>query len=298
MRMPIQGGIFRTGRWFFLLWLLLLQGVAAAEIPFGNGLLFRIQKAGAEPSYLFGTIHLEDRRVVNLPEPVRSAFDGSRRVVLEMTLDGSNIFTSVMSMIYMDGRELRNVVGEELYLRAVAAMEIRGVPEVALRRYKPWSVATLLIVPPAETGQFLDFVLYQTAQAAGKPVLGLETAEEQLQAFDEMPEDAQIKMLEETLDNLDQVPAMLSSMVDAYLDRDLAGLVRINEAYQEGSDPKLVKLFQERLIDDRNRRMAERLHPMLEEGGVFVGVGALHLPGEKGILNLLKTAGYKIEVVY
>jgi uncharacterized protein YbaP (TraB family) len=275
-----------------------MQGAAVAEIPYGKGLLFRIEKGDAQPSYLFGTVHLEDRRVLTLPQPVRTAFDESRAVVLEITLDETAILASALGMLITDGRELRDIVGEELYLRTVSAMERRGIPEVALRHYKPWSVMTLLVIPQPETGLFLDLVLYQTAQAEGKQVRGLESIDEQLAVFDEISEDDQVKLLEETLNNLDKLPTIFEKMLNAYLARDLAGLVEINEAYQDLGDPVLAEKFQKRLVDSRNLRMVERLHPMLEEGGVFVGVGALHLPGEEGILNLLNRAGYRIEVVY
>jgi uncharacterized protein YbaP (TraB family) len=286
------------GRWFLIVCLLLLQGTAVAEIPFGEGILFRIEKGDNQPSYLFGTVHLEDERVLKLPQPVRSAFDESRTVVLEITLDETSILAAAMGMFITDGRELRDLVGEDLYLRTVTVMESRGIPEVALRHYKPWSVMILLLVPPPETGEFLDLVLYRTAQAEGKQLRALESVEEQLAVFDDISEDQQVKMLEETLNNLDELPTMFTKMLDVYLARDLAGLVELNEAYQKLGDQKLNRMFQERLIDSRNKRMVERLHPMLEEGGLFIGVGALHLPGEVGILNLLDSAGYRIEAVY
>lgn len=298
MRMPVHDCCLRVGRWFLILCLLLLQGVAVAEIPFGKGLLFRIEKGDVQPSYLFGTVHLEDSRVLTLPQPVRTAFDESRTVVLEITLDETAILASALGMLITDGRELRDIVGEELYLRTVSAMEPRGIPEVALRHYKPWSVMTLLVIPQPETGLFLDLVLYQTARAEGKQVRGLESIDEQLAIFNEISEDDQVKLLEETLNNLDKLPTMFEEMLDAYLARDLAGLIEINEAYQDLGDPELAEMFEERLVDSRNLRMVERLRPMLEEGGVFVGVGALHLPGEEGILNLLHRAGYRVEVVY
>jgi uncharacterized protein YbaP (TraB family) len=298
MRTRVQGDRSGLGKWFLLACLLLLQGVAVAEIPFGNGLLFRIEKGDAQPSYLFGTVHLDDQRVLNLPQPVRAAFDESHTVVLEITLDETAILASAMGMLITDGRELRDLVGEELYLRTVTAMASRGVPEVALRHYKPWSVMTLLVIPQPETGLFLDLVLYQTARSEGKQLRGLESIEEQLAVFDEISEDDQVKMLEETLNNLDKLPTMFEEMLDAYLARDLETLMEINETYQELGDPELAKMFQKRLLESRNLRMVERLHPILEEGGAFIGVGALHLPGENGILNLLDHAGYRIEVVY
>jgi uncharacterized protein YbaP (TraB family) len=298
MRTQIQFDRRGLGRWFLIACLLLVQGTAAAEIPFGEGILFRIEKGDTQPSYLFGTVHLEDERVLKLPEPVRRAFDESRTVVLEITLDETAILAAAMGMFITDGRELRDLVGEDLYLRTVTVMEGRGIPEVALRHYKPWSVMILLLVPPPETGEFLDLVLYRTAQTEGKQLRALESVEEQLAVFDDISEDQQVKMLEETLNNLDKLPTMFTEMLNAYLTRDLAGLVEINEAYQKLGDQELARMFQERLIDSRNQRMVERLHPMLEEGGLFIGVGALHLPGETGILNLLDNAGYRVEAVY
>jgi uncharacterized protein YbaP (TraB family) len=296
--MCVEDSRFHLGRWFLFVCLLLLQGAAIAEIPFGKGLLFRIEKGDVPPSYLFGTVHIEDQRVLTLPGPVRGAFEESRGVVLEIAMDETAILASAMGMLITDGRQLRDVVGEDLYLRTVAAMEHRGIPEVALRHYKPWSVMTLLVIPPPETGMFLDLVLYQTATKEGKQVRGLESIDEQLAVFDGISEHDQVKMLEETLNNLDTLPTMFKQMLDAYLARDLAALVEINEEYQKLGDPELAQMFQERLVDSRNRRMVERLRPMLEEGGLFIGVGALHLPGEGGILNLLNRAGYEIEVVY
>jgi uncharacterized protein YbaP (TraB family) len=294
----VQDYRFCRGRWFLIGCLLLIQGVAVAEIPFGKGLLFRVEKEGVQPSYLFGTVHLEDQRVTTLPQPVRSAFDESRVVVLEVVMDERALLGAAMGMLITDGRELRDLLGEDLYLRTATAMASRGIPEVALRHYKPWSVMTLLSIPPPETGLFLDFILYQTAQAEGKQVRGLESIEEQLAVFDEISEQEQIQLLEETLNNLDKLPTMFEEMLDAYLNRDLAALMEINDNYQELGDPELARKFQERLLDQRNLRMVERLRPMLEEGGLFVGLGALHLPGEKGVLNLLNRAGYKVKAVY
>jgi uncharacterized protein YbaP (TraB family) len=294
----VQDYRFCRGRWFLIGCLLLIQGVAVAEIPFGKGLLFRVEKEGVQPSYLFGTVHLEDQRVTTLPQPVRSAFDESRVVVLEVVMDERALLGAAMGMLITDGRELRDLLGEDLYLRTATAMASRGIPEVALRHYKPWSVMTLLSIPPPETGLFLDFILYQTAQAEGKQVRGLESIEEQLAVFDEISEQEQIQLLEETLNNLDKLPTMFEEMLDAYLNRDLAALMEINDNYQELGDPELARKFQERLLDQRNMRMVERLRPMLEEGGLFVGLGALHLPGEKGVLNLLNRAGYKVKAVY
>ena len=84
----------------------------------------------------------------------------------------------------------------------------------------------------------------------------------------------------------------------AWLQRDLARLVAINSAALRDSDPQLATLFNQRIILDRNRRMAERLESRLHEGGRFIAVGALHLPGEQGLLELLEQRGYRLTRLY
>ena len=130
--------------------------------------------------------------------------------------------------------------------------------------------------------------LYQEALAAGKQVDGLETAAEQLGVFDGMDEKLQIKMLQETLDQLPKIKGMYRELVEVYLQRDLAKMVALNDRYMDMSDRNLAEQFNQRVIIDRNHRMAERMESRLIKGNVFVAVGALHLPGKEGLLALLE----------
>ena len=285
------------GYWLCLLLVLPFQHVGAAEVPFGKGILFRVEQAGSPPSYLFGTIHSEDPRVVRLAPPVHKALAEAERVVLELELDGASIMAAANGMVFPDGRELPQVLGPELYQQVVTAAADR-IPEVLLKRYKVWVVATELSMPPVKTGEFLDLLLARYARLNGKQVVGLETVDEQLSLFDDMPEADQVQMLKDVLNYLPEMPMMFEELLQAYLERDLGGLMAVNEKYAEAGDSELEQTFQKRLIDDRNRRMVERLLPMLRQGRLFVGVGALHLPGEKGVLRLLQQQGYQVEAVY
>jgi hypothetical protein len=87
-------------------------------------------------------------------------------------------------------------------------------------------------------------------------------------------------------------------MRGAYLDQNPALIFEMMQAQQTGVYPGLVETFTERLLDARNERMAERMQPRLAEGGAFVAVGALHLPGEGGILKLLEGQGYQLTRLY
>lgn len=266
----------------------------AGTLPFSQGVLFQIEKDGAPVSYLFGTIHSEDKRVLALPGPVEQAFMASSQLYVEVDMEPASLLASVAGMMLDDGRKITDLLEPALYQQVVDAAAKLGLPEVALRYYKPWALAMLLSLPPAETGEFLDLVLYQRARTLNKKVSGLETIDEQLGLFDALSEDDQIALLQDALNNLDQLPTIFQALLDRYLDRDLAGLVAINQQLVDADRSRLAGRFQVKLIDERNKRMVDRLAGPLTEGGIFVAVGALHLPGEHGMLRLLEQRGYRV----
>jgi uncharacterized protein YbaP (TraB family) len=289
----------QSGAWLLLAVALLLSTLPAyAGDRFGQGLLWEITPASGEPSYLFGTIHSEDPRVIELPPPVRDAFEASNGFAMEVIPDTQAILQSMVTMVYTDGRTLEAVIGPPLFRQVVQAIEARGMTEAAIRDFKPWAVVTILSVPPAETGEFLDMRLYKAASAAGKRVVGLESIDEQLAVFEELSERDQVALLRETLEVRDQLPEVFERLLGAYQERDLAELVRLSEEYLRGGDPELEARFRSSALDVRNERMAERILPLLAEDVFFVAVGALHLPGEGGIVQRLRRAGFAVRSVY
>ncbi len=276
------------------LWLLLVTGaVSGGE----RALLFEISTPAAPPCYLFGTFHSEDPRVLALLPATRDAFERSPVFILEMIPDAQTMTRSMEIMGYGDGRELARVVGAPLYGRLVEAVAELGLPEEAIRGFKPWAAATLLALPPARTGEFLDIHLYRMALAVGKEVVGLETIEEQVAVFDSLSEEDQILMLKETLDTRHQLPLIFERLLAAYLDRDLTALALLGDEYLDQGDPGLAENFRRAALDDRNLRMAARLEAHLRAGGCFIAVGALHLPGKEGLLARLRRAGLRVRAM-
>jgi uncharacterized protein YbaP (TraB family) len=260
--------------------------------------LWRIDADGVEPSWLFGTMHSDDPAVVSLPRAVQRAFAESEAVILEVRLDAGSLAAMTSSLLLSDGATLEAIVGPELYRRTLEVMADQGYPEMVVAGMKPWAVAVTLMTPPTETGLVLDHVLYQQAVASGKSVDGLESAAEQLALFDNLSRADQVALLRDTLDNLPDIRELLVQLKDAYLDRDLRRLQAINARSMRDSDPRLVATFRDKVIIGRNHRMAERMESRLREGNRFIAVGALHLPGEEGLLNLLVARGYRVTRVY
>ncbi len=269
-----------------------------ADTARDRGLLWEITRAGIPASYLFGTIHSEDPEVVRLAAPVQEAFDTSQAVVLEVLLDMNAMMASSAAMLLMDGRSLKDIVGEPLFSKAAAAMLVRGMPEMMTEHMQPWAVAVTLSMPMPETGRVLDVVLYENALQAEKRVHGLETIQEQLDVFATMSLDEQVLLLEDAVENYQAMDSIYAQLLSAWKQRDLARLVAINEDALATGDQRFADDFQQRLIVQRNYLMLERMQPHLKGGKAFVAVGALHLPGEKGLLNLLEQQGYTVRVVY
>jgi len=282
-----------------LLLLVFLQASPVlAEADRQRGLLWEVSQPGQPASYLFGTIHSGDPAVLELPLPVQQAFTAAGRVVLEILLDQDALLSSSRIMLLGEGRLLSDITGRDLFEKASRAIQTRGIPEIVLERMKPWAAAVTLSMPAPGTGEVLDMLLYQQALRAGKPVYGLESIHEQLAVFDDMPESDQLVLLRDAVENFQEIDAMQRELLDAWLQRDLGTLLAINAAAMETGDRELAAEFQDRLITGRNRLMAERLQPYLQEGNAFVAIGALHLPGESGLLNLLEQRGYTIRVMY
>lgn len=275
------------------------SGAQAAE-DYGHGLLWKIEKPGYAPSYLFGTIHVSDPRVTTLPPPVQSAFDAAQSFTMETTLDAEGMAALATQMVYDDGRDLPGVVGQPLFDRLAPMLGDYGLQPELLALFKPWAVTVLLSVPPGQDPQgVLDYLLYARAQERHKPVHYLETTEEQVAVFQDMPEADQVALLRATVDTHDGMAGQVESMVQAYLARDLDKLHELGEqALPQGEARAAGGRFEARVLTDRNQRMVERMEPRLKEGSAFIAVGALHLYGARGIPALLQARGWRVTAVY
>lgn len=287
----------RLARALLVLLALLAPAVPATAQDFERGLLWRVERDDAGASHLFGTMHLDDPRVTNLPEPVARAFEASRALMVEVSLDPGNVIALAERMLLQDGRTLAAITGEALFERVSELGGRLGLPGAALQMFKPWAAALFLGIPRLDPRNVLDYRLVGEAKKAGKPVHELENIHEQVEVFEGLAEADQVALLRQAVDNHERLPQLTARLVEAYLARDLAGLRRIG---RESStvDDRLQAEFEERLLRVRNGRMVDRMEPQLREGGAFVAIGALHLHGEDGVLAELERRGYRVTVVY
>ena len=287
----------------FALLFLLPQQVSADGLRNSQGVLWQVTRDGKPLAHIFGTIHLADPDIVNLPAPVAAAFQAATSLSVEAVLDPAAAQALGQAMALPPDRNLQDLVPAEVFSKAAIAAQPYGLQPVQLNRLKPWALAMLITVTPDEmvrrnSGKVaLDVLLTNQAQAAGKPVSGLETMQEQISVFDSLPPDEQASFLSAAAMEIPQKQKLMAAMKDAYLRRDIEG-VR-NAAYEGATKTERAAAdkLERGLIDERNKRMAERMQSRFD-GGTFVAIGALHLPGEDGVLALLERDGYTVKRVY
>lgn len=264
---------------------------------FSKGLLWKIESPKAPTSYIFGTIHSDDKRVTALPEPVARSLNDAKRFVMEAMVDGNALISMAEVMFFNDDRTLEQVVGQKLYRDTLKALTARGMPTQGIEKQKPWAVMMALSLPAPKTGEYLDLMLQARASRMNKPVSGLETIAEQLSVFNGLSLADQISLLEDTVRSQSDLDRQFEELHRAWLARDLVAIMALGEKYKP-SDERLYRDVMDRLLTQRNLRMVERMDPILKEGGAFIAVGAAHLPGETGLLYRLENAGYRVTVVY
>lgn len=277
--------------------LVVAQSLMTPQRP-GRGLLWEISGNGIKQhSYLFGTMHSDDPKVVNLDKSVTDAFLKARSFTAEVKMDVFSLAEMSKVMFEPSGRSLRRSLESNEYQRCIEIMQEYGIPESMTDSLQPWAIAITISLPKTESHMILDLKLYTEAMQLRKAVYGLETVEEQLSAFTNLDYDLQLLMLRDSIQNYHLLPQVYSEMLEVYVRGDLKGLQQIDEKYVTGNDKKVREFFEEELINKRNLRMVERMQARLREGNAFIAVGALHLPGEKGLINLLRQQGYQVRAV-
>jgi len=281
---------------------LLVWGQAPKKIATANNtLLWRISgKNITTPSYLFGTMHMLCADDIQLSDSLTAAIQKADKVYLELDMD--NLFEMMSAMTKMQMRNdttLADLLTKDEYEKVKAYFKEKSmlIPFSMLETYKPLLSASMIMEQQA--GQCdnmisMEQLILQEAKKNGKDIKGMETMEYQLSIFDSIPYKVQarqlVKMVEEG-DKQDDA-GELKQLTDAYRNQQLEKMEELTKKEDMG-----MQNFTELLLYNRNANWAKKLEGLLAEKSLVIAVGAGHLPGEKGVINLLRKAGYKVEPV-
>ena len=283
----------------------------ADAVPNGKGILWRIEKDGRPASFLLGTMHVTDPRVLAMPAAARAAYEEAATVIVESDeiADEKKAGMAILSRpdltMFTDGRSITDFLDREDAEALTEGLKSRGLSLAAVGRMKPWMIASFVALPACEIARknagaaFLDQRLAKDALAGGKALKGLETLIEQVSALDSLPVEPQVRGLVQTVELGDRLEDVIETMSQLYLAGDTGMIMPMMRAASPESDEdaKAYADFERRVIIDRNHLMAERAAPILADGNVFMAVGALHLPGAEGVVELLRKEGFAVTPV-
>ncbi len=263
---------------------------------FEEGILWRVSRAGMKDSHVFGTIHVGDEAIVNIPDKVDTSLRNSDHFVMEAMPDMEQSAQLSGMMFFQDGRRLNEMVSESMFNRIAGILQSYHLPENAIPALKPWA-AFVTMSYPADMRKILDLELMQIAAENGIQVHGLETLVEQGRLFNQLAMENQLRLLADTVCHYETVQKDFEVMKSLYLERDLKGLYVHGQSHAF-NDNSIYESLTKRILHERNHTMVERMQPLLEKGNAFIAIGAMHLPGEEGVLNLLHEQGYTVSRIH
>jgi len=288
-------------RAFLLATLLAALPVHGRTERFARGLLWRVAKEGVAASHVYGTIHVADARLAELPGAVRQSFDAAKSLMLEFVPDAYSRERFLEASMFLDRQTLEEKIGAEDFERALEVLAPIGLSREVVNKLKPWGVLLNLRNPGrAEPGAALDSQLLELARARRLPLAQIEGVEEQIFTFDEFPMESQVALLKHSLAHRDELTELAERTLEAYLERDLGAIWRLREQFA-ARHPQIAAhqaVMTKRVVHDRSVVMAFRMQRQLRRGEAFVALGALHLYGEKGVLALLEADGYRADLAF
>jgi uncharacterized protein YbaP (TraB family) len=250
--------------------------------------------------YLAGSVHLLKASDSSLPAAFDRAYAGSRALVMELDLGKIDPMQAAGWMMehgtLPEGSSLRQTIGEERYRRVSAAATRLGMPMQMADQFAPWVLGLQLMeLKYAQLGfdsqSGVEQQLEQHAQTDGKPTSGLETLTEQLGIFETLTAEQQAKFLDLVVSEMGDVGTDTQAVVTAWRAGDAAKLATLL-----GDEYKSFPALYRTLVSDRNKRWVPQIERLLKEkDNYFVVVGALHLVGDGGLLELMRRDGFKAE---
>lgn len=291
---------------------------AVADIPYHDGILWRVSKGEAKIT-LVGTYHFPDPRHQKMLDRLKEPMSQAAALYVEAGPEEEAKLEKALTedpslMVSTEGPTLAERLNDEEWKTLSQAMEERGVPVVMASRLRPWYVALMSGLSPcmlenvAEDGDVsgLDHLLTAKAQSMNLPIHAVEPWDTVFDLFSGLTPEEEIEMIRMSLPAAQYADDYAITLTDAYFSGDVWTIWEFGrfDAYKNTDLPhdvidKQMELSKDRLMDQRNHSWIETITSGAEKAakngkGIVVAVGALHLPGNEGVLRLLEDEGWII----
>ncbi|MHA6287794.1 TraB/GumN family protein [Maricaulis sp. CAU 1757] len=251
--------------------------------------------------YLFGTFHLLPSSLDWRTDDVDAALASAETVYLEADVHSPEAQMQIQTLLPQYGLNpagvtLSSMLDDETRARLEAEAAALGLPLPALEPMRPWLAQVMLAVTKLQALGFdpnagVETVFIGEAAANGASMGYFETAEQQLRFFADMSDDIQAAAFAQGLDQIGAMEALTDEMVRAWATGDMVALDRLINESMRDETPEVYQT----IIVRRNQDWVPQIAEILEgEGVAFVAVGAAHLPGENGVVELMRDAGHTV----
>lgn len=288
---------------------------SADEIEYGKTLLWKIEqpdKPTRGVSYLYGTIHVTDERVQKFSPAVTEAFSSVRRVAIEVSdlrvprlAEGMTTMRAAGKLLLEDDKKLNALLSPAETEVTTKALARTGLAPDIVSRVQPWVAQVMLSTSDCERSRIVggkrpyDIEIAKRAEQRGMGTVDLETVESQFAMMASVPTEHQAALVKGQVTLNGRINDLNETMIQLYLARDVGAMwpLQVAVAKKAGVDEKAYEAYRDNVHVERTKRMRNRLAPHLDRGGVFVAVGAMHLPGPQGLVTMIKEMGFTITPV-
>lgn len=262
-----------------------------------SALLYKISGNGTtQPSYIFGTIHLSCEAKLN--QEIQKALEATSQLYLELDMDDPEMQNKMMKSLGMnDNVKISSLLSAEDYAFLDNYLKTKmNVSVAAFDSYKPFIISTMFLGTLLDcTPQSIENELVRYSTIQKKPIYGLETVEEQMDIFNQIPYQLQAEELINSVKaDFRNDKIELDAMINTYAKKDLDAMQKIID----NSESMLNGEYRDLLLKDRNHNWISKIERIVKDKPTFFGVGAAHLLGEDGVIMLLRNKGYTIEPLY
>ncbi len=275
-------------------WLMTIVSIAQKNSE--NTLLWEISGKGLkQPSYLFGTMHLMCAEDTKLSDNLKKVIKESDQIYFEIDMDNFMEMLGAMKYLKMNGnKKLQDFLTDEEFkkVKDYFTKNPGMIPLEMMQYFKPYFISSLIsekAMACANDGGMEQSILEESKQYK-KEIKGLETVEFQASVFDSIPYDVQAKELVQSLDSADKNFDNTKELIAVYKSQDLKKIQELTEK-EEGSTSHFMDL----LLYNRNANWVEKITGIISGSKVLFAVGAAHLPGDRGLINLLRKKGFTLK---
>lgn len=253
--------------------------------------------------YLMGSLHYMVEGAYPLNDEVYNSLEESDTLVVEVDTREINQF-EVQNLINQlgvlgPGESLEDILEPELYQRVANILEPHGITRQQFNQFKPWYIGLLIsnfagYEMEVEIVEGIDYHILTEAVELELEIKELESLEYQYEMFAGLEQELQIEMIKDAFDDIDKGENYSQDLAELWLDGDIDGFYEL--FFQDQSDSDAREEYYRKLFDERDVEMKEKIKAMLAENDdLFIVVGAGHVLGDNGLLNLFEQAGYEIE---